>query len=130
MPETQILETVELDILLVDVLFVTEQTRIPTQIITRLDEKSRRWRKISVDEFLNDVCPADSVGTVILDTSEVVSSLRENVYRMVRRFEQKNVATILLNDHLDFPFDNFRLATKLESCSFIKAMPSCLKSFA
>jgi sigma-B regulation protein RsbU (phosphoserine phosphatase) len=118
MPETQLLETVELDVLLVDVLFVTEQDQIPSQLISRLDEKSRQWRKISVDEFLSDVCPPDSVGTVILDTSEITPSLREDVCQTVHRFEQKNIATILLNDHIDFPFDNFRLATMLESYSF------------
>jgi serine phosphatase RsbU (regulator of sigma subunit) len=118
MSETQLLEFTELDVLLVDVLFVTEQAQIPLQIIDRLDEKSCRWRKISVDDFLNDVCSPDSVGTVILDTSEVVSSLREDVCRAVRRFEHENIATILLNDHLDFPFGNFRFATMLESYSF------------
>ena len=118
MPETQLLETIELDALPVDVLFVTEQKAIPSQIVVRLDEKPRQWRKVSVDDFLSGVCTADGVGTVVLDTSEVTLSLREKICRMVRRLEQENIATILLNDHIDFPLDNFRLAAMLESYSF------------
>jgi sigma-B regulation protein RsbU (phosphoserine phosphatase) len=118
MLDTLLLETMEFEVLCSDVLFVTEQAAVPFQITDHLDNKHHSWAKVSIDDFLEGTYEPENVGTVVLDTSEVADSLRENVCRMVRKFEQHNIATILINDHIKFPFDNFRLATILESFSF------------
>jgi len=101
----------------VDVLFVTNQLRIPSQIQELLGQKELSWGKVDVDGFAGLVNDLDSVGTVIVDTTEVGEQQRPIFCRTIEKLERRNVGAILFNNEINFPFRNFKLATFLESLS-------------
>jgi len=104
----------------VDVLFVTNQLKMPAQIGKLLLDNKFTWAKIGVDKFaygLDDSGLAGIIGTIIVDTTQIKESQIDKFLRTVKRLEQADVATILLNNHINFPFDKFELATILQSAS-------------
>ena len=101
----------------VDVLFVTNQLRIPNQIQELLGRKGLSWGKVDVDGFAELVNDLETIGTVIVDTTEVGEQQRPRFCRTVEKLERRNVGAILFNNEIDFPFRNFKLATFLESLS-------------
>jgi hypothetical protein len=111
------IETPESVSSLVDVLFVTNQPSIPQPIRSFLKRQNYTWAKVQIDQFSHFVNDFKVVGTVILDTTEIDKSLKEKILQSLKQLEQVNVATILLNDQIKFPFAEFKLATILQSAS-------------
>jgi len=101
----------------VDVLFVTNQESLPQGLVRFLDGKGLAWTRLGVDRFADEVRAFESVGTVVLDTTELAAEHVEPVLETLRRLERRHVATILLNDAVGFPFGGFKLATLLQSAS-------------
>lgn len=117
MQKSQLLDLSDLKTSYVDVLFVTNQESIPDSVSTRFSSEEIVWDKIGVEDFVNDGETWREFGTVILDTSEIQQSHYEALWRTLKKLEQANIAVILLNDHINFPFDRFRLATALRTAS-------------
>lgn len=101
----------------VDVLFVTNQLRIPDQIQELLGRKGLSWGKVGVDGFGELVNDVERIGTVFADTTEVSEQQRPGFCRTVEKLERRNVGVVLINNEIDFPFQNFKLVTFLESLS-------------
>jgi hypothetical protein len=101
----------------IDVLFVTNQLRIPGQIKQLLDEKNLSWGKVTVEGFAELAEDLKNIGTVIADTTEVTEILRPEFCRTIQKLESRSIGAILFNNKIDFPFSNFKLATYLESLS-------------
>lgn len=117
MEKTQVFDLTDIEISYVDVLFVTDQDNVPDPILRQLCGENLIWDKTTVDEFLADDEAWREFGTVVLDTSQIGDEQHEGLWRRLKRLEQANVATILLNDHVSFPFDRFKLATILRTAS-------------
>ncbi|MBE0535258.1 MAG: serine/threonine-protein phosphatase [Phycisphaerae bacterium] len=117
MQKSQLLDLSDLKVSYVDVLFVTNQESIPDSVSTRLSHEEIIWDKIDVAEFVCDGDMWRAFGTVILDTSEVNAGQHEDLWRTLKKLEQANIAVILLNDHINFPFNRFKLATTLRTAS-------------
>ena len=101
----------------VDVLIVTDQQYLPDCLVEQIEEIGLSWQKAPVDDFLTQPFEADQIGTIVLDTSEVLDSCRDMLCKIVRRMEYGNTATILVNNTINFPINNFDLVTILESAS-------------
>jgi len=117
MQKSQLLDLSDLKTSYVDVLFVTNQENIPDSVSTRLSNEEIVWDKIGIEDFVCDGEAWREFGTVILDTSEISPGQHESLWRKLKKLEQANIAVILLNDHINFPFDRFRLATTLRTAS-------------
>lgn len=100
-----------------DVLFVTNQLTIPKSLCDELDIKGLSSKKVAVDDFLTGMFEPEQTGTIVLDTTDVIEDSREMLCNIIRRMEYANTPTILLNDKISFPINNFRLVTKMESAS-------------
>jgi sigma-B regulation protein RsbU (phosphoserine phosphatase) len=117
MDRINVLDTIGLDTSYADVLFVTNQERIPQQISSQLESHSVSWKKISVAEFIGDEDNWRDFSTIVLDTSEVRSNRTEQLWSRLKTLEQAGIGAILLNDHVDFPFDRFSLVKMLQTAS-------------
>jgi len=117
MQKTPILKSPEMETSYVDVLFVTDQANVPDPLLRELAGENLIWDKITVEEFLADDHACQEFGTVVLDTSRIATNRHETLWRRLKRLEQANIAAILLNDHVNFPFDRFKLATLLRTAS-------------
>ncbi len=117
MQKTQVLDLPDIETSYVDVVFVTDQENVPDPILRELCGENLIWDKMTVDEFLADDEAWREFGTVVLDTSQIAAEQHQELWRRLKRLEQANVAAILLNDHISFPFDRFKLATILRTAS-------------
>lgn len=102
---------------LVDVLFVTNQPSIPQPIRAFLKRQNYTWAKVQIEQFCPFIADFKVVGTVILDTTEIEDRFRERILQTLKGLEQSNIATILLNDQIEFPYSEFKLATILQSAT-------------
>ena len=116
MQKSQVLDLPDIEISYVDVVFVTDQDNVPDPILRELCGENLIWDKMTVDEFLDDEVWRE-FGTIVLDTSQIGAERHEELWQRLKRLEQANVAAILLNDHISFPFDRFNLATILRTAS-------------
>ncbi|RKY05922.1 MAG: hypothetical protein DRP66_09845, partial [Planctomycetota bacterium] len=117
MRKNQILDLPGTETSYIDVVFVTDQDNIPDPILRELCGENLIWDKMTVAAFLGDDEAWREFGTVVLDSSQIVAEQYEELWRRLKRLEQANVAAILLNDHISFPFDRFKLATILRTAS-------------
>lgn len=102
---------------LVDVLFVTNQPSIPQPIRAFLKRQNYTWAKVQIEQFCPFIADFKVVGTVILDTTEIEDRFRDRILQTLKQLEQSNIATILLNDQIEFPYSEFKLATILQSAT-------------
>lgn len=117
MTEMQLLKDIGIESTTVDVVFVTNQPDMPIQIDLVLVEHGLSFEKIGVEDFADKAESVDLIGTVVIDTTEIEAASREKFCLIVRRLEDAGIATIFLNNEIDFPFDDFILAALLESAS-------------
>jgi len=101
----------------IDVLFIAGISRIPAQIPKLLDEKDLNWAKTTLTEFLKNCNNLPIIGTVLVDTVEIPATDSEDLCQAIARLEQKNIATVLLNNYIDLPFKRFHLASLVQSAS-------------
>jgi len=118
MTETQLFNAIGIETEPTDIIFVTDQEQMPHQIGETLLEDGRTWEKVSVERFIESFERLGEIRTVVVDTSEVDSEDRSGLLETLQRLEQANTAAILLNDYIDFPFDEFQYASLLQSASF------------
>ncbi|MCF7956590.1 MAG: serine/threonine-protein phosphatase [Phycisphaerae bacterium] len=118
MTETQLFNAIGIETEPTDIIFVTDQEKMPHQIGKKLLENGRTWEKVSIERFIESFERFDEIGTVVVDTSEVERENRPGLLEVLKNLEHANTATILLNDYIDFPFDEFQYATLLQSASF------------
>jgi hypothetical protein len=118
MPEIEIVNTLGTGTTNVDVLFVTNKAGVPEKISELLEKKNIQWSRITVEKFVSDFDELDITGTVIIDTSDISKKEKQTLLDELRELESEDVATILLNDFIDFPFDDFELVRLLDSATF------------
>ena len=114
MSEMQLLNALGIETDQTEVLFVTNQSQIPGAIIGLLAEKEYAWQSLSVAKFIEAVEDVGVIGTIVIDTTEIGMDERNKICKILQHFEDKNVATILLNNHIDFPLEKFDFASVLE----------------
>ncbi|MBN1816422.1 MAG: serine/threonine-protein phosphatase [Sedimentisphaerales bacterium] len=100
-----------------DVLFVTNQQSIPSRLVQHLEEKGYVWAKVAVSVFTGLIDELRSTGTVVIDTTEIEEPQRNGFLQALRKLEQYHIAAIFLNNEIDFPFAEYKLATMLQSAS-------------
>lgn len=118
MTEAQLFNAVGIETKPTEVVFVTNQEKMPHQIGQMLLEEDYAWEKIAVERFITSCDVLGDIGVLVVDTSDVGLLERAGMLEAIGKLEKANTGAILLNDHIDFPFDRFKLATLLKSVSF------------
>ena len=131
MSETQFFNAIGIETGSSDVIFITNQATIPMQVGGMLQDEGYGWEKIGVEAFVDHFDQLGVIGTVVVDTTEIDDSQKQGLYECIGKLERSNIATILLNDHIDFPFSDFSLVTCLRSASmdeFVARLETNIKS--
>jgi phosphoserine phosphatase RsbU/P len=101
----------------IDALVITNQGRIFKQIKKLLEEKKLSWELVSVDDLKNKRDEFGLVGTAIVETSAIDKEQKSEVTDIIRWLEADGVATVLVNNHINFPAGNYDLVSVLETGS-------------
>ena len=70
---SELMESLRLGATHLDVLLVTNQETIPEQLCYELGNKGFEWEKVCVDDFITNCFEPELVGTILLDTSEIIN---------------------------------------------------------
>lgn len=122
MTETQLFNAVGIETKPTDVVFITNQQVIPANISNKLLDVGYFWEKLAVETFIERFDKLGVIGTAVLDTTEVDVSQKQALFDCIGRLEKASIATILINDHIDFPFEKFEIVSILRSASIDELM--------
>lgn len=100
-----------------DAIIIVNQDKIFNQIKNVLSKKDMTWQRNDVDQFSHQMDGYDYIGTIVLDTANLKDSEKEKAFDVIRACESKGIAVILLNNHINFPLDNYNLVSVLETAT-------------
>jgi sigma-B regulation protein RsbU (phosphoserine phosphatase) len=92
-----------------DVLYMTDQGYIPSEIKWLFQSKKLSYRILPIDEFSEVRDRLDLIGTVIIDTKEPVAS-QQQLVQIIELLETEHIKVILLTDRERVPVKSFSLS--------------------
>jgi serine phosphatase RsbU (regulator of sigma subunit) len=108
MDRTESFSAFELPANFTDVLYMTNQGHIPSEIKQLFQSKRLSYRILSIDKFSEVRDRLDLIGTVIIDTKDSVSS-QQQLVRIIELFEMVHIGVILLTNPKKVPAESFSL---------------------
>ncbi|MHC4644413.1 MAG: PP2C family protein-serine/threonine phosphatase [Planctomycetota bacterium] len=106
----QIAATVDISEGFIDVLYLTNQGRMPPEVKHLLKQKMLSCAMLPLDRFPNILHRLNLIGTVIIDTAGLEVSQQSKLARIIESLEMGDVGAILLNDRVKMPVKSFCLA--------------------
>ena len=117
MEETNLLNTLEVSKNFTDVLYLTNQKQMPSEIKRLLKQKKLSFTVRSIDTFFRIRDRLDLIGTVVVDTVDLEVSQQGYLSRIIESLEMNNIGVILLNERMQMPVKSFSLAPAKSSFS-------------
>ncbi len=99
-----------------DVLYMTNQDHIPSEIKRLFKSKKLSYRILPIDKFSEVRNRLDTVGTVIIDTKDSDAS-QQQLVRIIELFEMVHIGVILLTGRTRVPVKSFSLSPSKTSFS-------------
>lgn len=124
MEKVKLLTAIELEKGFIDVLYLTNQSRIPPEIKRLLKRRKLSYHTLPIDKFSKVRDRLDLIGTVIIDTKESDFSQQQQLARTIECLEIENIGMILLTDRPDMPVKSFSISPSRTSFSMINTMES------
>ena len=124
MEKTELLSTIELPRSFTDVLFLTNQDHIPSEIKRLLKQRKLSFTRMSIDEFPQIRGRLDLIGTVIIEAEDLGMSQQQKLARMIESLEMENIGVILLTSQVKLPVKSFSLVPSGSSFSMASTMES------
>ena len=107
-----------------DVLYLTNQSHVPSDIKRLLKKRKLSYRILPIDKFSKVRDRLDLIGTVIIDTKDANSSQQQQLARIIESLEMENIGMILLTDRHEMPVKSFSLSPSKTSFSMVNSMES------
>jgi len=123
MAKTEPVTTIEVQESLTDVLYLTNQGQMPSEIKRLLKQKELSFSTLAIDEFAEIGHRLNLIGTVIIDAESLDVLQQQKLARIIESLEMKNVSTILLSSRTESPVKSFSLAP-VKSFSLVDKMES------
>lgn len=92
-----------------DVLYLTNQGHMPSEIKRLLKHKKLSSAALSIDDFFHVRDRIDLIGTVIIETMELDISQQQKLARTIEFLEMKNIGVIMLNNTVGVGTEDFAL---------------------
>jgi sigma-B regulation protein RsbU (phosphoserine phosphatase) len=108
----------------IDVLYLTNQSRIPPEIKRLLKRRKLSYHILPIEKFPKVRDRLDLIGTVIIDTKDSDTSQQQQLARIIESLEMENIGMILLTDRPEMPVKSFSISPSRASFSMINAMES------
>ena len=116
MDRTESFSAIELPANYTDVLYMTNQSHIPSEIKRLFKLKKLSYRILPIDNFSEVRDRLDLIGTVIIDTKDSVAS-QDQLVRIIESLEMVHIGAILLTDRKRVPVKSFSLSPSNTSFS-------------
>lgn len=117
MEKAELLTALELPKSFTDVLYMTNQGQMPTEIKRLLKQRKLSFSILPIDEFSQIRERLDLVGTVIIDTKGLDKLQQQKLARIIELLEINNIGVILLSGRLEVPVKSFSLTPAESSFS-------------
>ena len=124
MEKVKLLSAIEPEKGFIDVLYLTNQSHIPSEIKRLLKRKKLSYHILPIDKFSKVRDRLDLIGTVIIDTKDSDSSQQQQLARTIESLEIENIGMILLTDRPDMPVKSFSISPPRTSFSMINTLES------
>jgi serine phosphatase RsbU (regulator of sigma subunit) len=124
MEKVKLLTAIELEKGFIDVLYLINQSHIPSEIKRLFKRKKLSYHILPIDKFSKVRDRLDSIGTVIIDTKDSDSSQQQQLARTIECLEIENIGMILLTDRPEMPVKSFSISPSRTSFSMINVMES------
>ena len=109
MDRTESFEAVELPANFIDVLYMTDQGHIPSEVKRLFKLKKLSYRVLPIDRFPEVRDRLDLIGTVIIDTKDSVA-LKQQLVQIIELLEMVHIGVILLTGRKKVPVRSFSLS--------------------
>jgi serine phosphatase RsbU (regulator of sigma subunit) len=108
-----------------DVLYLTGQGKVPSEIKRLLKQKKLSFLSLPIDKFPQILHRLDLIGTVVIDANDLGVSQQQKLARIIESLEMKNIGAILLGNRVELPVRSFALAgPSVKSFSLVTRMES------
>jgi serine phosphatase RsbU (regulator of sigma subunit) len=115
MEKIDLVSAIESEKSFIDVLYLTNQGRIPSEIQHLFKQKELSYYVMPLDKFSDVRGKLDSIGTIIIDAKNTDSS--HQIVHIIEVCEIQHMAVIVLNDHTEYLEQNFFSASSKNSLS-------------
>ena len=109
MDRTESFKAVELPANFIDVLYMTDQGHIPSEVKRLFKLKKLSYRVLPIDRFPEVRDRLDLIGTVIIDTKDSVA-LKQQLVQIIELLEMVHIGVILLTGRKKVPVRSFSLS--------------------
>ncbi|MBN1804189.1 MAG: serine/threonine-protein phosphatase [Sedimentisphaerales bacterium] len=116
MDRTESIKAVELPANFTDVLYMTDQGHIPSEVKRLCKLKKLSYRVLPIDRFSEVRDRLDLIGTVIIDTKDSVA-LKQQLVQIIELLEMVHIGVILLTGRKKMPVKSFSLSPTSTSFS-------------
>ncbi len=117
METEKLLTAIELEKSFTDVLYLTNQGQIPSEIKRLLKQRKLSYRLLPIEKFSEVRHRLDLIGTVIIDAKGSEASEQQKLPRIIESLEMENIGVILLTDRVEVPVKSFSLSPAKSSFS-------------
>jgi len=124
MEKAELLSTIEVPKKFTDVLYLTNQQQIPSDIKRLLKQKKISFSVRPIDKFFQIRERLDLIGTVIIDTVGLEVSQQGYLSRIIETLEMNNIGVILLNERMEMPVKSFSVSPAKSSFSMANTLDS------
>ena len=124
MGKTNLLSGIEQEKSFTDVLYLTNQSYIPSEIRKLLKKRKLSYHILPIDKFPNVRDKLFLIGTVIIDTKDAGSSQQQKLARIIESLEMENIGMIILSNRQELPVKSFSISPSKTSFSMVNSMES------
>ena len=124
MGKINLLKGIEQEKRFTDVLYLTNQSHVPSEIKRLLKKKKLSYHILPIDKFPNVRDRLFLIGTVIIDTKEADSSQQQQLARIIESLEMENIGMIILTNRQEMPVKSFSISPSKTSFSMVNSMES------
>jgi sigma-B regulation protein RsbU (phosphoserine phosphatase) len=117
METEKLLTAIEMEKSFTDVLYLTNQGQIPSEIKRLLKQRKLSYRLLPIEKFSEVRHRLDLIGTVIIDAKGSEASEQQKLPRIIESLEMENIGVILLTDRVEVPVKSFSLSPPKSSFS-------------
>ncbi|MHC4283985.1 MAG: hypothetical protein ACYSWZ_13570, partial [Planctomycetota bacterium] len=96
MEKAELLSTIELPKSFTDILYLTNQDQIPSEIKRLLRQRKLSYRILPIDKFSTIRSQLNMIGTVVIDAEGSDALQQQKLARIIESLEMENIGVILL----------------------------------
>jgi serine phosphatase RsbU (regulator of sigma subunit) len=117
MEKTELLSAIELPRRFTDVLFLTNQGQMPSEVKRLLKQRKLTSRVLPIDKFSEIRTQLNMIGTVVIDAQDSDATQQQKLARIIESLEMENIGVILLTERNETPVKSFSLSPSKTSFS-------------